>query len=104
MERLRMVEADWRTLHDQNEQLIELHCSLEVHRDRLREALDVLLSWASHRGGLPPSIEARARAALSTGPRYWLCPEHGPVTRTDEDGCCLVCGRDCHPEAPKEGT
>jgi hypothetical protein len=34
--------------------------------------------------------------------RHWACPECGPQRYTDEDGCCLACGRDCNPEAPRD--
>lgn len=29
---------------------------------------------------------------------HWTCPECGPHTAIDEDGCCSSCGADCYLE------
>jgi hypothetical protein len=76
--------------------------------DRVRMGWYWLHGWAQkHRGRLDLDVLGRAAIAQADGPRPFLlhlhwCPEHGPVMRTDEDGCCPSCGRDCHPDAPPE--
>lgn len=67
LERLRMVEKDWRELHKQNEQLIELHRSLLATVKRLREALQALVTAMEQRpdGAEDGPAMAAARAALA---------------------------------------
>jgi hypothetical protein len=50
---------------------------------------------------LPAAPESGPLSAPSTDPVGW-CPQCGPVTRVDEDGCCAGCGADAHGEGAEQ--